>query len=157
MNMLTQIKTSSVKAGAIVVTAMTLLVGGCGIFGGGDDHLAKREAAEEVYQIGVNAYLWRASLETLEFMPLITADQQGGVIVTDWSSSPYNQFEKSKVDVRIVGRKLSADALKVSVFRQIKVDGQWQDARPRTGAEVDITNAILMQARIYRRDNAEIK
>ncbi len=90
-------------------------------------------------------------------MPIMTADQNGGVILTDWSANPGNANERTKVDILIMGRKLSADSLKVSVYRQFKVKDDWQDTSPRPGASVKITNAILMQARLLRRNNASIR
>ncbi len=144
-----------VSARAMAV-GLVLTLGGCGIFGG-DSSAKKIEAAEEVYQIGVNAYLWRATLDTMSFMPIMTADQNGGVILTDWSTNPGNANERTKVDILILGRKLSADSLKVSVHRQFKVKDNWQDTSPRPGASVKITNAILMQARLLRRNNAPIR
>lgn len=143
----------SAKAMAV---GLVLTLGGCGIFGG-DSSAKKIEAAEEVYQIGVNAYLWRSALDTMSFMPMLSADQNGGVILTDWTNNPGNANERTKVDILIVGRKLTADSLKVSVHRQFKIKDSWQDTSPRPGASVKITNAILMQARLLRRDNAPTK
>jgi len=140
-----------------VAAVLALTLGGCSLFGGGDEPAAKVEAAEEVYQIGVNAYLWRATLDTLSFMPISSADQKGGVILTDWKVNPGNDQERTKVDVVILGRKLTADSLKVSVHRQMKSGADWLDEAPRPGASINIRNAILMQARLLRRNNAPIK
>ncbi|WP_339861753.1 DUF3576 domain-containing protein [Paremcibacter congregatus] len=144
----------AVVLGGMAGVMMTL--GGCSIFGG-NDKAANIEAAEEVYQIGVNAYLWRASLETLDFMPLLTADHNGGVILSDWKVNPQNPEERTKVDVRIVGKKLTADSVKVTVHRQAKSPTGWTDMAPRPGASINIRNAILMQAKLLRRNNAPTK
>lgn len=143
----------SVKA---VTLGLMLGLGGCGIFGG-DKGVKNIEAAEEVFQIGVNAYLWRASLDTLSFMPLKTADHNGGVILTEWKATPGNGKERTKVDVVILGRKLTADSLKITVHRQLNSGADWQDTAPRPGAAINIRKAILMQARLLRRNNAPIK
>lgn len=141
-----------------MILAIALTVGGCSMFGGGNDDSIKRiEAAEEVFQIGVNAYLWRATLDTLSFMPLTSADHNGGVILTDWKVNPSNDKERTKVDIVILGRKLTADALNVTVHRQIASSNGWTDEAPRPGASINIRNAILMQARLLRRNNAPIK
>ncbi len=145
-----------------LAVAVVLTLGGCSIFGGGGNDSAKKiEAAEEVFQIGVNAYLWRASLDTLSFMPLKTADQSGGVILTEWKVNPANNRERTKVDIIILGRKLTADSLKVTVHRQLisepETSGGWQDIAPRPGAAINIRNAILMQAKLLRRNNAPIR
>ena len=68
-------------------------------------------AASQVTTIGVNAYLWRASLDTLAFAPLAQTDSNGGVIVTEWYVNPQNPSERAKVSVAILDRDLRADAL----------------------------------------------
>jgi len=140
-----------------IIVSMALTLGGCGIFGGDDKGVKNIEAAEEVYQIGVNAYLWRASLDTLSFMPMKSADQKGGVILTEWKVNPSDDKERTKVDIIILGRKLTADSLKVTVHRQSSTANGWQDTVPRPGASINIRNAILMQAKLLRRNNAPVK
>lgn len=144
---------TSAKAMAL---GLMLTLSGCGIFGG-DSSTKKIEAAEEVYQIGVNAYLWRASLDTLSFMPMKSADHNGGVILTEWKINPGDGKERTKVDLVILGRKLTADSLKVTVHRQANNGNGWADVTPRPGASLKISNAILMQARLLRRNNAPIR
>ena len=103
----------------------------------------------------VNRYLWSASLETMDFMPLLTADPVAGVITTDWFANPQAPSERFKANVYILDTALRADALRVSVFKQVPAqlpDGQvlWQDApvNPATAAELE--NAILTRARELR-------
>jgi hypothetical protein len=100
--------------------------------------------------IGVNAYLWRASLETIDFMPLSQADPFGGVIITDWYSPPETPAERFKLNVYVLDTVLRADAIKVAVFRQTDGDGGWRDAEvdPKTGT--DIEDQILTRARELR-------
>src|SRR3984957_4264817 len=87
----------------------------------------KRE--QESTSLGVNSHLWRASLDTISFMPIASADPFGGVIITDWYSPPQAAQERFKVNVLIRGRDLRADGVKVSVFRQTKeTGGAWVDA-----------------------------
>lgn len=117
--------------------------GGMSLFGGSDDNGG--EAG-----IGVNAYLWRASLDTLNFMPLASADPFGGVIITDWYSSPTTPTERFKATVFILDTRLRADALNVSIFRQQQVNGAWADAAVDPETEVQIENAILTRARQLR-------
>lgn len=144
---------TSVKA---IALGFALTLGGCGIFGG-NDAVSNIEAAEEVYQIGVNAYLWRASLDTLSFMPMKSADHNGGVILTEWKVNPGDNTERTKVDIIILGRKLTADSLQVTVHRQMNSGNGWMDEAPRPGASIQISKAILMQARLLRRNNAPIR
>jgi hypothetical protein len=103
--------------------------------------------------IGVNSYLWRASLDTLNFMPLASADPFGGVIITDWYSAPTTPNERFKATVYILDTRLRADALNVSIFRQTNTNGQWADASVDPDTEIQIENAILQRARELRLSN----
>jgi hypothetical protein len=116
--------------------------GGGGLFGG-------RRAAQSD-GIGVNSFLWRASLDTLNFMPLASADPFGGVIITDWYSDPTTPTERFKATVYILDTRLRADALNVSIFRQRQVNGAWTDASVDPETESQIENAILTRARELR-------
>ena len=105
-------------------------------------------------QIGVNGYLWRATLDTLSFMPLASADPYGGVIITDWYINPEAPNERLKVTVYILDARLRADGLNVAVFKQNKgADGQWIDAPSASQTETDIENSILTRARQLRLSN----
>lgn len=122
--------------------------GGVGIFGGGGGGGSSREDG-----IGVNSYLWRASLDTLNFMPLQSADPFGGVIITDWYSAATTPNERFKATVYILDTRLRADALNVSIFRQTQTNGQWSDASVDPDTEIQIENAILQRARELRLSN----
>lgn len=101
--------------------------------------------------IGVNSYLWRASLDTLSFMPLASADPFGGVIITDWYSPPETAGERFKMTVYILDRQLRADALRVAVFKQRRTDdGNWIDDTVSEATGTKIENAILTRARQLR-------
>jgi len=98
-------------------------------------------------QLGVNSFLWRASLETLNFMPLQEVDPFGGVIITDWYASAEAPGERFKSNVYILDTQLRADALKVSVFKQLNQGGGWSDAPVDADTARQIENAILTRAR----------
>ena len=101
--------------------------------------------------IGVNSYLWRASLDTVSFMPLASADPFGGVIITDWYTPEDAPGERFKVNVYILGRDLRADGLRAAVFRQRQdAGGNWSDAGVTEQTNVDLENAILTRARQLR-------
>ena len=122
-----------------------------GVDDGGDDRfLGGGGDSAEPGGIGVNSFLWRASLDTLEFMPLSDVDPFGGVIITDWYANPEQPGERFKATVYILDTRLRADALKVSVFRQTGDAGVWADAAvdPETPAQIE--NAILTRARQLR-------
>lgn len=124
------------------------LFGSGGIFGLGG---GKEEGGGG---IGVNSYLWRASLDTIAFMPMSSADPFGGVLITDWYVNPTHPNERFKMTVYILDKRLRADGVKVSVFRQEQgPGGNWVDApsNPETGIRVE--NAILTRARQLRIDS----
>lgn len=101
--------------------------------------------------LGVNSFLWRASLDTVSFMPISSADPFGGVIITDWHAMDQARDERFKMNVYILGRSLRADGVRVAVFRQV-ADGRggWQDATVDPDAAPRIEDAILTRARQLR-------
>ncbi len=100
--------------------------------------------------LGVNSFLWRASLDTIAFMPLVSADPFGGVIITDWYTPPSAPNERFKINVYILGRALRADGIKATVFRQQQGAAGWLDAPIAPSTATDIENAILTRARQLR-------
>ena len=86
------------------------------------------EIEQSQYSMAVNAFLWRATLDTIMFMPIDKSDPIGGIISTNWYSGPGIINERTKIFVYIKDRRLRADALEVSVFRQTKLGNEWQDA-----------------------------
>ncbi|MFO1067390.1 MAG: DUF3576 domain-containing protein [Geminicoccaceae bacterium] len=100
--------------------------------------------------IGVNAYLWRGTLETINFMPLASADPFGGLIITDWYQPPESPGERLKVQILIRDQSLRADGLKVSVFRQVKEGEGWVDATVDPTTATRLEDSILTRARELR-------
>jgi hypothetical protein len=101
--------------------------------------------------IGVNSYLWRASLDTISFMPIKSADAFGGVILTDWHSPSESPNERFKLNVYILDRALRADGIRVAAFRQIlDRNSQWRDAKLTKKTSRKIEDAILTKARQLR-------
>ncbi|MFN3669690.1 MAG: DUF3576 domain-containing protein [Brevundimonas sp.] len=157
-----------VRGAAVALIASGLMLGGCGglpgLGGGG------RQATPAEAGIGVNAYLWRATLDTLSFMPLANADPWGGVINYGWYSDPQTPNERFKATVFILDRRLRADALNVSITKQVlragctpnpadadaEADsaGCWVGARVAAQTETDLENAILTKARQLNLSNA---
>lgn len=105
--------------------------------------------------IGVNAYLWRATLDTISFMPVTSADAFGGVIITDWHSPPESPNERFKMNIYILGRALRADGVKVAVFRQVQDTAGWRDAALPVETGTKIEDAILTKARQMRSETLE--
>ena len=122
--------------------------GGLTVFGASDKD---KEGAAGTNPLGVNSFLWRGTLDTLAFMPLISADPWGGTILTDWYEDPQATGERFKVNALILDRQLRADSLKITVFRQKKdAKGNWQDAATDTGMSRKLEDAVLTRARQLR-------
>ena len=108
-------------------------------------------SAAQLNTIGVNAYLWRASLDTVSFAPLLQADSAGGVIVTDWYANPANPGERVKLTVTILDQDLRADALRVAASRQVNEAGNWIEAPVQAATVQKLEDIILTKARDLRR------
>jgi hypothetical protein len=101
--------------------------------------------------IGVNSFLWRGALDTISFMPLVSADPFGGVIITDWYQPPETPGERVKVHILILDRELRADGVRASVFRQkFAPNGGWIDQPVDPKTPTDLENTILTRARQLR-------
>ncbi len=129
--------------------ALVLLTAGCG---GGKARPRADLAASQVTTIGINAYLWRAALDTVSFMPLLQTDSNGGVIVTDWYVNPSSANERMKLTVTILDRDLRADAVRVAASRQLLTNGQWIDSPVQAATVQKLEDIILTKARDLRRN-----
>jgi hypothetical protein len=132
-----------------VAAMIVFALAGCG---GKKERLKQDVAASKVTTIGVNSYLWRASLDALSFMPLLQTDSNGGVIVTDWYANPSNAGERVKVTVTILDQDLRADALRVAASRQVAQGGGWVDAPVQAATVQKLEDIILTKARDLRRN-----
>ena len=120
--------------------------GGLSLFGGDK----KENQGGDGSGIAVNSFLWRASLDTVSYMPLASADPFGGVIITDWHSPPEVATERMKLQIYILDRQLRSDGLRVSVFRERFQDGQWLAAPVSEQTVRAIEDSILTRARELR-------
>jgi hypothetical protein len=139
-----------------VAAASLLAVGACSSIPNpmGGNKAKTVRGSENAAVLGVNGYLWRATLDTLSFMPLASADPYGGVIITDWYVNPEKPDERFKCTVYILDSRLRADGLNVAVFKQNRdAAGAWIDAPAATQTETDIENSILTRARQLRLSN----
>lgn len=144
------LKSGRLALGALLgVTCLGLVsLGGC------LTHGPAPKAAAAPNAIGVNSYLWRATLDTLAFMPLASADPYGGVVITDWYVNPEKPDERFKCTVYILDTRLRGDALKVTVFKEVSNGaGGWAPSQAADQTSVDIENAILTRARQLRLSN----
>jgi hypothetical protein len=138
------------RAGLVALAALALV--SCGK----KDRPKADLAASRVTTIGVNSYLWRASLEALSFMPLMQTDSNGGVIVTDWYANPNNPNERMKVTVTILDQDLRADALRVAASRQVNQSGVWTDSPVQAATVQKLEDVILTKARDLRRQASSV-
>lgn len=137
-------------AGIALACAATMGLSACG----GRQAHAPRAVPNAA--IGVNAYLWRATLDVLSFMPLSSADPYGGVVITDWYSNPDRPTERFKVTVYILDTRLRADGITVSVFKQVADGaGGWVNSPASDQTATDFENAILTKARQLRLSNLQ--
>jgi hypothetical protein len=118
---------------------------------GGRERPTSQLQAAQINTIGVNAYLWRAALDTVSFAPLLQADSAGGVIVTDWYANPNNPGERVKLTVTILDQDLRADALRVAASRQVTQNGTWVEAPVQAATVQKLEDIILTKARDLRR------
>ncbi|PZU11893.1 DUF3576 domain-containing protein [Sphingomonas sp.] len=148
------IRVARIALGIALCASLTACGGG--LFGrhGKKAPTAKELAPARITTIGVNAYLWRATLDTLSFMTIAQTDSNGGVIVTEWYVNPAVQTERMKASVTILDQELRADALRVSTARQIFQNGQWIDTSVAAGTNQKLEEVILQKARDLRRNAA---
>ncbi|OAO04112.1 DUF3576 domain-containing protein [Parasphingorhabdus sp.] len=144
---MSRLKSFAILRPAVLSLAALSLLSACG----GRERPEADMAASQVTTIGVNSYLWRASLDALSFMPLTQTDSNGGVILTDWYVNPQNPGERMKINVSILDQDLRADALRVAASRQVSRGGTWVDAPVKAATTQKLEQIILTKARDLRR------
>jgi len=95
----------------------------------------------------INPYLWKSSLETIDFMPLSSTDPFAGTIITDWYTAETNQGERCKLNIFINGKELKTENLKVSSFCQILKNNQWVNTPSKIEDNTKLENVILNGAK----------
>ena len=99
--------------------------------------------------VQVNRFAWRASLDSISFMPLASSDPYGGAIATDWYVAQRSPNERLRVNIIVGGPDLRSDTVRVTVFRQERRGGKgdWVNAAVDPGTGQSLENAILQRAR----------
>lgn len=150
-----------VRGAAVALIASGLMLSACGSLprlpgtAPSNGAAASGERGGAGVGIGVNAYLWRATLDTLSFMPLANADPWGGIINYDWYVDPQAPNERFKATVFILDTRLRADALNVTITKEVRdATGGWVTAPVAAQTETDLENAILTKARQLNLANA---
>ena len=113
--------------------------------------IPSRLAPSRVTTLAVNSYLWRAAIDTVSFAPLLQANPNSGVIITDWYSTPKAPGERVKLTVAVLDPDLRADALRVSAARQVLQNGNWTEAPVSAATVQKLEDIILTRARDLRR------
>ena len=132
---------------AAAMLVLALATAGCAR----DRNLPTQLAPSEVTTLAVNSYLWRAAVDTVSFAPLLQANAQNGVIITDWYSNPNAPGERVKLSVAILDPDLRADAVRVSAAKQVYQNGGWVDAPVSAATVQKLEDIILTRARDLRR------
>lgn len=141
------------RGGAVRQRPLGLESSGIVIFGV-DREREQREGAANGTGVSVNAYLWRAALDTLSFMPLASADPFGGTIITDWHTPAGADGERFRAQAYVLGRQLRSDGVRVQVFRQVARGGQWVDAPVAGSTAAELEDKVLARARELRSQSA---
>ncbi len=123
------------------------LLGKGGISFSGILNNQEKNNSSKTIVMSVNPYLWKGALETIDFMPLSSADQIGGTIITDWYSTSTNPNERCKLNIFISGNKLNTENLKVTSFCQEFKDPVWVNKKVLQEDNIKIENAILNKAK----------
>ena len=134
-------------ASAAALLVLTIATSGCAR----NRNLPSELAPSRISTIGVNSYLWRAAVDTVSFAPLLQADSNSGVIITDWYANPKAPGERVKLTVAILDQDLRADALRVAASRQVNQNGAWVDAPVAAATVQKLEDIILTRARDLRR------
>ena len=100
-------------------------------------NLPTKLAPSQVTTLAINSYLWRAAIDTVSFAPLLQANAQSGVIITDWYRNPKTPNERVKLTVAVLDPDLRSDAIRVSAAKQVYQNGAWLDAPVRRVAATD--------------------
>lgn len=132
---------------AVLLIAAALAAPGCAK----NKNLPTQLAPSRMTTIGVNGYLWKAAVDTVSFAPLLQADANSGVIITDWYANPRAPGERVKLTVSILDQDLRADALRVAASRQVFQNGAWVDAPVAAATVQKLEDIILTRARDLRR------
>jgi len=102
--------------------------------------------------------LWRASLKTLEFMPLLNADYSGGIIITDWYSDNINSDEQIKIQIRFLSNEVRSDSLEINVHKKkCDISNRCSQILLKNSFPQDIKDSILTKARQIKIEDEKSK
>ena len=124
---------------------------------GGEDGLFSNKA-RGVFEFASSNELWRASLDTIDFMPLASVNYSGGIIITDWYSNNQNPNESIKITIRFLTNEIRSDALDIKVFtKKCRENFNCQTYETNESLAPELTKQILKTAAIYQKEKIEKK
>ena len=110
------------------------------------------------YEFASSNELWRATLDTIDFMPLTTANYSGGIIVTDWYSDNQNLDENIKITVRFLTNEIRSDALDLKIFfRKCDSSNKCKIIEKEGNLSKELKKEILKKATIYQQQAKDKK
>jgi len=102
--------------------------------------------------------LWRASLDTIDFIPLASVNYSGGIIITDWYSADSSTNENIKISIRFLTNEIRSDALDIKVFsKQCNLKNQCVVSEKNKDLVAELKKEILKKATLYSRNNPDKK
>lgn len=109
------------------------------------------------YEFASSNPLWRATLDTLDFMPLVSANYSGGIVVTDWYSESNTPTESVKISVRFLTNEIRSDALDINIFLKKCSENltNCSISQNNTNLIADLNMNILKKATKYQKDIVE--
>ena len=114
---------------------------------------ATKNLSKTSYEFASSNELWRASLDTIDFMPLTSANYSGGIIITDWYSDNSSPNESIKIIIRFLTNEIRADALNIKIFyKNCKSITNCLITEKETSLKNELRKEILKKAAIYKKD-----
>ena len=111
-----------------------------------------------VFEFASSNELWRASLDTIDFMPLASVNYGGGIIITDWYSTDQTSNESIKISIRFLTNEIRSDALEIKVFNKKCLSQLNCTISEKTGDLIpELKGKILRTAAIYEKEKKEKK
>tara|TARA_B100000787_G_scaffold33901_1_gene23393 strand:- start:769 stop:1302 length:534 start_codon:yes stop_codon:yes gene_type:complete len=111
-----------------------------------------------VFEFASSNELWRASLDTIDFMPLASVNYGGGIIITDWYSTDQTSNESIKISIRFLTNEIRSDALQIKVFNKKCLSQLNCTISEKTGNLIpELKGKILKTAAIYEKQKKEKK
>ena len=118
--------------------------------------LMGRDKKGGVFEFASSNELWRATLDTIDFMPLVSANYSGGIIVTDWYNDSNSSGQSIKISVRFLSNEVRSDALEIKVFtKNCDTSIDCKIVQSKGTLVTELTKSILKKAAIYEKQSVK--